>query len=310
MIGTNDGPVAVADTAATTENAAVTKDVIANDTDVDATDVLSLKAASAAIATMTGPAGKIAVVTASVTQSGNEITFNPGTDFDFLADGETASVVVNYTVTDDAVPAGEASSTLTITVTGTNDGPVADADTAATTENAAVTKDVIANDTDVDATDVLSLKAASAAIATMTGPAGAYAVVTASVTQSGDGITFNPGTDFDFLADGETASVVVNYTVTDDAVPAGEASSTLTITVTGTNDGPVANADTAATTENAAVTKDVIADTDVDATDVLSLKAASAAIATMTGPASAIAVVTASVTQSGNEIPSTRAPGF
>ena len=66
-------------------------------------------------------------------------------------------MVVNYTVTDDAVPAGVASSTLTVTVTGTNDGPVANADTAATTENAAVTKDVIANDTDVDATDVLSL---------------------------------------------------------------------------------------------------------------------------------------------------------
>ena len=96
----------------------------------------------------------IQVATATVSQSGNEITFDPGTDFDFLATGETAEVVIGYTVTDGTA---EDAGTLTVTVIGTNDGPVAVADTAETTENASVTKDVIANDTDVDATDVLSL---------------------------------------------------------------------------------------------------------------------------------------------------------
>ena len=39
---------------------------------------------------------------------------------------------------------------ITVTITGANDNPVAHADTGATSENAAVTVDVLANDTDVD----------------------------------------------------------------------------------------------------------------------------------------------------------------
>ena len=62
-------------------------------------------------------------MTANVTQSGNDITFNPGTDFDYLATGETATVVIGYTVTDDdGTPLTDAG-TLTVTVTGTNDAP-------------------------------------------------------------------------------------------------------------------------------------------------------------------------------------------
>ena len=65
---------------------------------------------------------------------GNNVTFNPGSDFDFLADGETATVVIDYVVIDGN--GGSDNSTLTITVTGTNDGPIAVADTDVTTENA------------------------------------------------------------------------------------------------------------------------------------------------------------------------------
>ena len=155
-------------------------------------------------------------------------------------------MVIGYTVTDDdGTPLTDAG-TLTVTVTGTNDAPVAVADTDATTENAGVTTDVIANDTDVDATDVLSLQAASACITSMTNDADSapVAVVSANVTQSGNDITFNPGTDFDYLATGETATVVIGYTVTDDdGTPLTDAG-TLTVTVTGTNDAPVAVADT------------------------------------------------------------------
>ena len=61
-------------------------DVLANDTDVDNGAVLTVTAASA-------PAGQ---GTASVV--GNQVQFDPGTDFDYLAAGESADVVVNYTI--------------------------------------------------------------------------------------------------------------------------------------------------------------------------------------------------------------------
>ena len=55
-----------------------------------------------------------------------------------------------------------ASSTVTITVTGTNDGPVANPDSDTTSENAILVVDVLANDTDVDNGAVLTVIAASA----------------------------------------------------------------------------------------------------------------------------------------------------
>jgi len=126
----NDAPTAAADAAGTTENASVTKDVIANDTDPDATDALSLVEGSAAIDSMTldGDGSAIAVVSASVSQAGDEITFHPGADFELLATGQTATVVIDYRVTDDDAAPLTDSGTLIVTVAGTNDAPLLDLD--------------------------------------------------------------------------------------------------------------------------------------------------------------------------------------
>ena len=134
--GTNDGPTAVADTANTDENSSLTVDVIANDTDPDSSDTLSLQANSAALASATANGNNISISSASVSQSGNEITFNPGSDFDFLATDETATVTINYTVTDDDGTPQTDDGTLTITVTGTNDRP----EILAITESASLTE--------------------------------------------------------------------------------------------------------------------------------------------------------------------------
>jgi VCBS repeat-containing protein len=146
--GLNDPPVAHADTASTSENATILVNVLANDTDVDNGAVLTVTTASA-------PAGQ---GTASVVS--NQVQFNPGTDFDDLAVGQTETVVVGYAIQDQY--GATSSSTLTITVTGTNDGPVANPDTATTSENAAILVNVRANDTDVDNGAVLTVTAASA----------------------------------------------------------------------------------------------------------------------------------------------------
>jgi VCBS repeat-containing protein len=214
VTGTNDAPVAHADTATTDENTAISVAVLANDTDVDDGAVLSLVSAS-------GPAGK-----GTVGMSGNNVTFNPGTDFDHLAAGATENVVVNYTMQDEH--GATSTSTLTVTVTGTNDAPVAHADTATTSENAPISIDVLANDTDVDDGHSLSLVSTSVAPGQ-----GSVSIVSGQVA-------FNPGADFDHLAVGESQVVTINYTMQDEH--GAQSSSTVSLTVTGTNDAPTINA--------------------------------------------------------------------
>jgi VCBS repeat-containing protein len=249
IAGLNDAPVANPDSAAGTENEVLNINVLVNDTDVDNGAMLTVTAASV-------PPGQ---GTASVV--GNQVQFDPGSDFDHLAAGATQVVTVNYSITDEF--GATSSSTVSITVTGTNDGPVANPDTASTTENAAVFVDVLSNDTDADDGATLTVTAASA-------PAGQ-----GSASVVSNQVLFDPGSDFDHLAVGDTEVVNVSYTITDEN--GATSSSTIAITVTGTNDGPVANPDTATTDENTAVMIDVLAnDTDADDGAVLTVTSASA----------------------------------
>ena len=249
VTGTNDGPVANPDTATTSENAVVTVNVLANDTDVDSGAVLTVTSATA-------PPGQ-----GSATVVGNQVRFDPGTSFDYLAVGQSTVVNVAYTIQDDH--GATSSSTIAITVTGTNDAPVANPDTATTSENAAVLVNVLANDTDADSGAVLTVTSASA-------PPGQ-----GSATVVGNQVRFDPGTSFDYLAAGQTAVVNVTYSIQDQF--GATASSTIAITVTGTNDAPVAVPDIATTSENAVVTVNVLAnDTDVDSGAVLTVTSASA----------------------------------
>ncbi|MBV5333660.1 cadherin-like domain-containing protein, partial [bacterium] len=79
VAGANDAPVAVADVAAGGENQSLLLDVLANDTDVDHGHSFILQSATAA-------PGQ-----GSVSISGNQLAFNPGTDFDYLAAGQTTT---------------------------------------------------------------------------------------------------------------------------------------------------------------------------------------------------------------------------
>jgi VCBS repeat-containing protein len=119
----NDRPVTVDDTAATTENASVTKDVIANDQDIDNPNS-DLTISRANIRGGQGDAGSI-----TISDDGRSIIFNPGDDFDSLAAGETREVLIDYRATDGTEESsntvGNAFSTLTVTVTGENDAPTA-----------------------------------------------------------------------------------------------------------------------------------------------------------------------------------------
>ena len=85
-----------------------------------------------------------------------EISYDPAGAFESLAVGETALDTLTYTITDGH--GGTDIATVTITVTGTNDGPVALDDTGSVSEDGpGMVIDVLANDSDVDASDVLTV---------------------------------------------------------------------------------------------------------------------------------------------------------
>ena len=139
--------------------------------------------------------------------------------------GATQLVTVNYNVVD--LNGGSTPASTVITVTGTNDAPVALADTASATEGAsAVNGSVATNDSDVDDGAVLSYA--------FTGivPAGL------TMTNSNGSYSFDPANAaYNSLGDGVTQNVAATYTVTDQHGLTD--TETLTITITGTNDAPV-----------------------------------------------------------------------
>ncbi|HET9145699.1 MAG TPA: Ig-like domain-containing protein [Sphingomicrobium sp.] len=211
ITGTNDGPVAHADTATTGENQCVLVDVLANDTDVDIGHVFTLTSVDAL------PPGQ-----GSVSIQNNQLKFDPGTDFDHLAQGATATVIVHYTMSDEW--GATSTSTATITVTGVNDAPVASDDTGAGNEDALITGTLAGDVTDVDdgATQSFSVVGAPPAGFTLN-PNGSWSLDATN-------------TAYQHLAQGATTDVIVTYQVSDGL--GGTDTATLTITVTGVNDTP------------------------------------------------------------------------
>ncbi|MFS1883438.1 tandem-95 repeat protein [Vibrio sp. 10N.261.54.E10] len=226
VTGTNDLPIANADTSAVEENSTVTVDVLANDTDLDDGAQFTLDSVSS-------DKGLVTIVD-------NELVFEAtGEDFDHLPVGVTEQVVVTYTMSDES---GEPiTSTATITVTGTNDLPIANADSGAVQENSTVTVDVLDNDTDLDDGAKFTLDSVSS-------DKGLVTIVNNKLVFEAT------GEDFDHLPVGVTEQVVVTYTMSDES---GEPiTSTATITVTGTNDRPIARNDSGSINEDATLAVD------------------------------------------------------
>ncbi|MFM5861300.1 VCBS domain-containing protein [Aeromonas veronii] len=173
-----------------------------------------------------------------------------GVDAQKLAAGQPANVVFTYTATDGTVAR---TSTLTITITGTNDAPVLTPDVGAVNEDAILTVDaangVLANDRDVDgnALKVTGILSGTSGTATAVNASGDTVLTNSygTLTIRADGsYSFNAnGVDAQKLAAGQPANVVFTYTATDGTVAR---TSTLTITITGTNDAPTLNVDNGA----------------------------------------------------------------
>ncbi|NDW44310.1 Ig-like domain-containing protein [Ruegeria sp. PrR005] len=201
--GVNDDPDANDDAVTTGENTAVTVDVLANDTDVDTSD------------THTVDRVEIASGLGSVSITGNQVHWDPGTDYDYLAVGESALVVIDYDMSDNN--GGTDSAELIITVDGVNDDPVANDDVATTDEDTPVDINVLANDTDVDANDILM--------------ASAFSALHGTVDLNNDGsLRYTPDANY-------FGSDTLSYTVSDGN--GGTDTAEVAITVNPVNDPPI-----------------------------------------------------------------------
>ena len=146
--------------------------------------------------------------------------FNPGNDFQDLGDGESRDVSFEIEVTDGQ--GGADTQIVTVTVTGQNDGPVAESLAVQTAEDSGVDGQLVA--TDIEG-DNLSFSVDEQP-------------TEGSVTINADGsFSFSPENDFQDLSDGESRETSFSYEVNDGN--GGSAIETVTVTVTGTNDAPV-----------------------------------------------------------------------
>ena len=237
ITGVNDAPTANDDTATTDEDTPTTIDILGNDTDPDG-DPLTISDIDT-----TGLKG-------TVTDNGDgTVTYDPAGQFNSLGVGQSDAVTFSYTIADGN--GGMDTAKVDVTITGVNDAPVANDDTAATGEDSSVTIPVLANDTDVEG-DTLSITGIDA-----TGLKG-------EVTENADGtITYNPNGQFDDLGPNDTAVETFQYAVGDGN--GGSDSATVTVTISGGNVPPTANDDQASTDEDTDTTIDVLGnDTDPD----------------------------------------------
>ncbi len=221
------------------EDAAVSGSVLANDLVPDLV---------ASVALVSGPAQGDLTFNADGT-----FTYDPGQAFNHLGAGETATQTFTYRVTDADGDSDEG--LVTLTITGTNDGPVAAADVIANgVEDTALVisaGDLLANDTDADANDVLT-------IAAVGNPQGG----TVALNANGD-VVFTPAAN-------HSGPAGFTYTVVDGS--GAQSTATVTFEIEASADQPVLTVQDVSGQAGQPLALDIAAAlTDTDGSEVLSL---------------------------------------
>jgi VCBS repeat-containing protein len=182
----NNPPVAEGDTAATDEDNPVTvtaPGVLDNDSDPDAGDILTMTAVDTS--------GTVGLVNAWGTDG--SFTYNPNGQFEYLQAGSSTTDSFTYTVSDGY--GGSDTATVTVTVNGVNDPPVAVNDDAITKKDTSVIIDVLSNDSDPDLDDILTVDSVTQG-------------TNGSVSHNGSYVTYTPSASFN-------GTDSFSYTVTD-----------------------------------------------------------------------------------------------
>ena len=167
--------------------------MLANDTDIDG-DTLSVTAAAASNGTV------------SIKPDGS-LDYSPNANFN-------GTDTISYTISDGN--GGSDTATVIVTVNPVNDAPVAVNDAASVNEDASVSIDVLANDTDIDG-GTLSVTAAAASNGTV------------SIKPDGS-LDYSPNANFN-------GTDTISYTISDGN--GGSDTATVIVTVNPVNDAPV-----------------------------------------------------------------------
>ena len=256
--GTEDLPVLTPATASVREDAQLTASgVVPPPFDADIRDTLTFTAKA-------NEAGRFGTLTLNADGTYTYTLNNSLSAVQALGVGETLTDVFQYTVTDSQ--GGSSSSTLTVTINGTNDVPTVAASVASVTEDTKITASgILPTPQDTDIHDPLAFTPKVA-------EAGLYGKLTLAANGSYTYTLNNSLPAVQRLGVGETATDTFTYTVSDGH--GGTATNTLTVTINGTNDVPTIGASTASVTEDTLLTAtgSVPVPRDPDVHDVLSIQ--------------------------------------
>ncbi|MGV8844577.1 MAG: beta strand repeat-containing protein, partial [Pseudomonas sp.] len=268
--GSNDAPTAGAAliSSDTEGNGVYTLNLLLGTSDVDTSDTLSVSNATYTVGgAATGNAGTDIPNGLSLASNG-VLSINPSSSaFNYLAQGQSLVIGVNYSVTDGIASPGK---TATITINGTNDQPtVSSAITSSKFEgDVAYELDLLTHASDVDTNDVLSIGSVTYKV----GDGVASGSAPTGFSLSGTKLTVDPAnTAYDYLEFNETLDVLVSYTISDGK--GGSVAQTATITLTGTNDAPsvsTAGSQTIASATGSVIISDLSV-ADADAGDLLTV---------------------------------------
>jgi VCBS repeat-containing protein len=287
VTGTNDVPMIVAEdlvgavTELVTPVGNLTNSGVITFTDVDLTDVHLVSGAGTPIGTPLGSLSAVKNADTTGTGAGGQLTWTytvPASAVEYLKAGQTR--VESFTIALSDQHGGTVTRQIDVTIAGTNDAPVAVADVASAVEAGGVNNgtagtdpsgNVLTNDTDVDTGDTKTVTDFSNSSAVHQTPGSALAGLYGTLTLNADGsytyVVNNANPTVQALNAGQTLTETFQYVMADGS--SAPATSTLTVTIGGRNDNPVANPDVNAIIEDAVpVSGNVLtgagADTDVD----------------------------------------------
>ncbi|MGD2136627.1 MAG: DUF4347 domain-containing protein [Gammaproteobacteria bacterium] len=152
-----------------------------------------------------------------VNNNDGSFTFDPGSDFQDLAIGETRNVSFTYKASDGTSDSA-VNASVTVTVTGSNDAPATGDDSFAVNEDATLNDSVLANDSDIDHDTLTARLVSGTANGTLVlNPDGSF-----SYTPDAG---FSGHDSFTYLADdgnGVTSTATVTITVNESIALPGE----------------------------------------------------------------------------------------
>ena len=245
----NDAPVAQNDSETTDEDTVLSDNVLLDngsgvdsDPDGDAISVTAVNGDDMVVGSeVTLPSGATLTLNANGTYD-----YNPNGAFEDLAVGESTTDSFTYEISDGE--GGTDVATVTVTINGVNDGPVAQDDALTTTENGTLLSELFLDngsgvDSDIDGDTIIVTRVLSGddetGLTALTDGSNIGAAVAGSTgglftVLSNGTVSFDPGADFEDLAVGESRTSQIVYQIDDGN--GGTDTAVVTVTVTGEND--------------------------------------------------------------------------